>query len=426
MNVRCSKTHISENLTDKSLANRWNKIPQDKARQDVNRLQTRIAKAVKEGKYRLAKRLQYLLTHSFYAKVLAVINVTKNQGSRTPGIDGVRWTTSSSKMKAVLSLTSEGYKAEPLKRTLIPKSNLGKMRPLSIPTLYDRAMQALYALALQPWAETTADRSSFGFRLHRCAQDAYEYAFVCLSKRSSAQWVVDGDIRGCFDNISHEWLLQHIPMDKKILKQFLSAGYIQFGSFFETLAGVPQGGIISPILANMSLDGLEGVLKSKFEGLQVYLVRYADDMIATAKTKEDAEEVKRTIAGFLAERGLELSEEKTRIVHINEGFDFLGWTLRKFKGKLLIKPSKKSIKAITRKISGIISSAKAWAQDDLILRLNPIILGWTGYHRNSVASKVFNLLDHIIWEILYVWAKRRHSNKGKRWVVKRYWKPIGS
>ena len=173
MNVRCSKTHISENLTDKSLANRWNKIPQDKARQDVNRLQTRIAKAVKEGKYRLAKRLQYLLTHSFYAKVLAVINVTKNQGSRTPGIDGVRWTTSSSKMKAVLSLTSEGYKAEPLKRTLIPKSNLGKMRPLSIPTLYDRAMQALYALALQPWAETTADRSSFGFRLYRCAQDAH-------------------------------------------------------------------------------------------------------------------------------------------------------------------------------------------------------------------------------------------------------------
>ena len=198
MNVSSSKTLNSENLTDKQLAKHWNELPQDKARLVVNRLQKRIAKAVKEGKYRLAKRLQYLLTHSFYAKVLAVNTVTKNRGSRTPGVDGVRWTASSSKMKAVLNLTDKGYKAKPLKRILIPKSNSDKMRPLSIPTMHDRAMQALYALALQPWAETTADKSSFGFRLHRCAQDAYEYVFGFLSRRSSAQWVVDGDIRGCF------------------------------------------------------------------------------------------------------------------------------------------------------------------------------------------------------------------------------------
>lgn len=426
MSVSSSTTHISENLTDKTLANRWNEIPQGKARLVVNRLQKRIAKAVKEGKHRLAKRLQYLLTHSFYAKVLAVQTVTKNRGSRTPGVDGVRWTSSSSKMKAVLSLTDKGYNAQPLKRILIPKSNSDKKRPLSIPTMHDRAMQALYALALQPWAETTADKSSFGFRLHRCAQDAHEYAFVCLSKRGSAQWVVDGDIRGCFDNISHEWLLRNIPMDKRILREFLSAGYVQFGQMFETLSGVPQGGIISPILANMTLDGLESLLKSKFGGLQVYLVRYADDMIATAQSKEDAEKVQSIIAEFLMERGLELSEEKTRIIHINEGFDFLGWSFRKFNGKMLNKPSKKSIKAIIQKIRDIVSLAKCWNQDKLISRLNPVIRGWTMYHRNSVASEVFSLLDHIIWEMLYAWAKRRHSNKGKRWVVDRYWHPTGS
>lgn len=325
MHVSSSTTHICENLTNKALANRWNKLPQDKARLVVSRLQKRIAKAVKEGKYRLTRRLQYLLTHSFYAKVLAVQTVTKNRGQRTPGADGIRWTNSSSKMKAVLNLTDKGYKAQPLKRILIPKSNSDKMRPLSIPTMHDRAMQALYALALQPWAETTADKSSFGFRLFRSAQDAREYAFTCLSKRSSAQWVVDSDIRGCFDNISHEWLLRNIPMDKKILKEFLSAGYVQFGQLFETLSGVPQGGIVSPILANMALDGLELTLKSKFEGQQVYLVRYADDIIVTAKTKELAEEVRQTIAEFISKRGLELSEEKTKIVHINEGFDFLGW-----------------------------------------------------------------------------------------------------
>jgi RNA-directed DNA polymerase len=213
-------------------------------------------------------------------------------------------------------------------------------------------------------------------------------------------------------------------MDKKILKEFLSAGYVQFGRTSETLSGVPQGGIISPILAPMTLDGLDNRLKSKFEGAQVYLVRYADDMIATAQSKEDAEKVRSVIAEFLIERGLELSEEKTQIVHISEGFDFLGWTFRKFNGKMLNKPSKKSIKAIIQKIRDIISRAKCWTQDELISRLNPVIRGWTMYHRNSVASEVFSLLDHIIWEMLFSWAKRRHSNKGKKWTVERYWHPI--
>lgn len=196
--VRGSTTQKCEDLTNNNLANLWENIPFDEAKRFVNRIQTRIAKAVQNGKLRLARRLQYLLTHSFFAKIVAVKSVTETKGKNTPGIDGELWTSSSSKMRAALNLTDKGYRAKPLKRVYIPKLNSDKMRPLSIPTMKDRAMQALYALALQPWAEITADRNSFGFRIGRRAQDACEYAFTCLSKNDRAQWVIEGDIKGCF------------------------------------------------------------------------------------------------------------------------------------------------------------------------------------------------------------------------------------
>ena len=191
MNVQRSTTLTSEDSTDNELAWQWNHFPWNKARSYVSRLQERIAKAVKEGKHRLAERLQYIVTHSYYAKALAVKKVTENKGKRTAGVDGVRWKTAVERMRAVLSLTDKGYKAQPLARIYIPKSNSGKMRPLSIPTFYDRAMQALYVLALQPWAETTADITSLGFRLKRCAQDAAAYLFICLSKDNSASYVLE-------------------------------------------------------------------------------------------------------------------------------------------------------------------------------------------------------------------------------------------
>lgn len=335
MNVRNSKTFSYEDLTDKELVKQWKDFPWEKARSYVSRLQKRIAKAVKEGKYRLARRLQYLLTHSFYAKALAVRKISKNKGKQTPGVDGVTWKTPQDLMKAVLSLTDEDYNAQPLARIYIPKPNSDKKRPLSIPTYYDRAMQALYALALQPWAETKADKTSLGFRLNRSTQDVAEYIFRCLSKSSSAQFILEGDIRGCFDNISHEWLLKNIPIDQKILVEFLKAGYLYEGAFHDTVTGTPQGGIVSPILANMALDGIYAILKERFKGKKVHYVRYADDWIVTTESREMAEEVKTVITRFLAERGLSLSEEKTKIVHINEGFDFLSWNFRKYSGKLL-------------------------------------------------------------------------------------------
>ncbi|MGN1138973.1 MAG: reverse transcriptase domain-containing protein, partial [Ruminococcus sp.] len=358
MNDNYSTTAKAERLSNlEQLEKQWISIDWKKAELEVNRLQIRIAKAVQKNKFGTVKRLQYLLTHSFYAKALAVRKVTTNKGKNTSGVDKELWSTPASKMRAVLSLTDKNYKAKPLRRVYIAKKGKKTKRPLGIPCMYDRAMQALYAFALEPVAETTADTRSFGFRKGRSCHDACEYIFTNLAKKNSAEWVLEGDIKGCFDHISHKWLIDNIPMDKSILKQFLKAGFVFNRELFPTDEGTPQGGIISPILANMALDGIQAELiknfdtnlKGKYSSFvhdkhKVNLVRYADDFIVTAATKEIAEKAKSIIRDFLKVRGLELSEEKTLITHINEGFDMLGWTFRKFKGKLIVKPSKKSIK----------------------------------------------------------------------------------
>src|SRR5665648_5007 len=344
-------------------------------------------------------------------------------------------------MNAALSLTDRKYKAKPLRRVYIEKYGSNKKRPLGIPTMYDRTMQSLYALALEPIAEVTGDQRSFGFRKFRSAHVACEQVFICTCRQNSPKWILEGDIKGCFDNISHQWLLDNIPMDKSILKQFLKAGYIFKGTLFSTNAGTPQGGIISPILANIALDGIEKMIADKYHKsksgkknehqaakYKVNFVRYADDFIVTAINEEIAKEVKELIINFLKVRGLELSDEKTLITHIDDGFDFLGWNFRKYNGKLLIKPSKKSIKKFTEKVSNIIKNGKAWKQENLIDALNPVITGWTNYHQPVVSSEIFGKLDHVIWNMLWHWAKRRHKSKpnSKRWIVNRYWHRVGN
>ncbi len=440
-NTSMTESKTSERLSDsKQLEFQWKSIDWAKAEKEVNRLQARIVKATQQKDWNSVKRLQYLLTHSFHAKALAVKKVTTNEGKKTAGVDGVLWNTPATKMKAVLSLTDKGYKASPLRRVYIAKKDKKKKRPLGIPTMYDRAMQALYALALDPVSEATADRYSFGFRKCRCAQDACEYAFSFLARQVSPQWVLEGDIKGCFDHISHDWLLENIPMDKSILKQFLKAGFVFNEELFPTEEGTPQGGVISPILANMALDGIEEVIRNKYylslKGVEsefvrnktlINFVRYADDFIITAKTEEIALEVKELVRDFLSTRGLELSDEKTVVTNINDGFDFLGWTFRKFKGKLIVKPSKKSIKAIVSKLSETINQrGKAWNQDVLIMKLNQQIRGWTNYHQSVVASEAFAHLDYVLYELLWHWAKRRHPKKGKWWISTKYWHRKGS
>jgi Retron-type reverse transcriptase len=413
----------------------WHSINWRKCYEKVRKMQARIVKATQEGRWRKVKSLQWLLTHSRSAKALAVKRVTENKGKKTPGVDGETWNTPEAKLNAVLSLKRCGYKPSPLKRVHIPKAN-GLLRPLGIPTMKDRAMQALYLSALEPLAETLADGHSYGFRLERSTADAGEQCFNALAKVRSPQWILEGDINGCFDNISHQWMLDHIQMDPVILQKWLKAGFVYQGKCFPTEAGTPQGGIASPTLANRVLDGLQTALRKKFYRTlrngkicnpTVNLVRYADDFIITGQSKEILEnEVKPLVEEFMAERGLMLSPEKPRITHIDEGFDFLGWNVRKYNGKLLIKPSKKNVQAFMDTIRETVKANPQAKQENLIKHLNPKIRGWTNYHKSSVAKATFSKVDSEVWQILWQWAKRRHPNKGGQWIKAKYFKAVGN
>ncbi len=412
----------------------WHAIDWQKANHNVRRLQARIVKATKEKRWGKVKALQRLLTHSFSGKTLAVRRVTENQGKNTPGVDKILWNTPQKKLNAIYSLQQQDYHPQPLRRIHIPKKN-GKTRPLGIPTMKDRAMQALYLLALDPVAEATADPNSYGFRVERSTADAIGQCFIALAK---PQWILEGDIKGCFDAISHEWLLAHIPMEKDILRKWLKSGYMEHSTLFPTKEGTPQGGICSPVLANMTLDGLETLLRKTFpqstrrKGVlcKVNLIRYADDFIITGRSKELLEqEVKPLVEQFMSERGLQLSPEKTVITHIEEGFDFLGQNIRKYKTgkqqKLLIKPSKKNVKAFLEKIRGTVKGSKALSAGKLIVKLNPMIRGWANYHRHVVSKETFNDVDHAIYNTVRQWMKRKHPRKADDWIAKKYFKTIG-
>jgi RNA-directed DNA polymerase len=315
--------------------------------------------------------LQWLLTHSFSGKALAVKRVTSNQGKDTPGVDRAIWRTPDARYRAIGSLRRRGYQPWPLRRVYIPKSN-GKLRPLGIPVMTDRAMQALHLLALEPIAETLADPNSYGFRRARSTADAIEQAFKVLVRKDDAPWVLEGDIQSCFDKIGHSWMLSHTPTDTEVLGKWLRAGFVDKRTWFPTEAGTPQGGIISPTLMNLTLDGLERLLNQRFKhsgyySPKVHLIRYADDFIITGRSREQLEnEVYPMIESFLAERGLQLSPQKTMITHIDEGFDFLGQNLRKRGGKLLITPSKKNTQAFLAKVREIVRNSDCASQDNLI------------------------------------------------------------
>jgi RNA-directed DNA polymerase len=411
----------------------WDQIDWHLVDAEVSRLQMRIAKATQVGRWNKVQALQRLLTRSYSGKLLAVKRVTENAGKRTAGVDGRIWSTPVSKLKATQSLTHRGYRSQPLRRVYIPKSN-GKERPLGIPTMHDRAMQALWHLALIPIAESTADPNSYGFRPKRSTADAIAQCFIALATRDSAQWVLEGDIRGCFDNISHDWMLANIPMDKAVLRQWLRAGYVDKGVLFPTEAGTPQGGIASPVLANMVLDGMEDAVRMAVgpsgharRPAKVNVVRYADDFIVTGVNRELlVQRIKPALEAFLAARGLQLAPEKTLITHITRGFDFLGQNVRKYGNKLLITPSRKSVQALMRKVREILGKHKAATQSQVIQLLNPILRGWATYHRHVVAKATFDRIDHLVWRKLWHWAKRRHPRKKSSWIKARYFHRYGS
>lgn len=407
----------------------WMRIQWRRVEKKVRGLQMRIAKAVSEGRRALVRKLQALLTRSYAARLLAVRRVTTNKGRKTPGTDGVIWSSPTQKMKAMTRLRRRGYRPMPLRRVYLRKKS-GKLRPLGIPTMHDRAMQALYAMALLPVAETTADRHSYGFRPYRSCADAIGQCFTVLSQRQSAEWVLEADISGCFDNISHAWMLSNIPMDGRMLKSWLTAGYMEQGIFHGTGAGTPQGGIISPLLANMVLDGLETACERAVKGsylgrraAKVHVIRYADDFIVTGSSEELLREyVRPAIEKFLAGRGLTLSSEKTRITKVEDGFEFLGQHLRKYGNKLKIRPAKASIRALLDKTRATIRAHLGNSFWKTIDALNPVIRGWAQYHRHVLSYKAFCHVDSGIFRQVWHSLRKRHSNKGKRWLRKRYFR----
>lgn len=405
---------------------KWHSIDWNAARRCVRRLQMRIAKAVQEGRHGKVKALQWLLTHSFHAKLLAVKRVTTNKGKNTPGVDGVLWKGNPAKMQVALNLRRHGYKAQPLRRVYIPKKD-GRKRPLSIPTMHDRAMQALYKLALAPVAETTADKNSYGFREGRSCADAIAAAFNTLGKPNSATHILEGDIVGCYDNISKSWLMENIPIDKSILKTWLDAGYVENGITFPSHKGTPQGGIISPTLANMTLDGLEqAVKKATPYKTRVNFIRYADDFIVTAKSRRLLEErVKPAIEEFLRQRGLELSSEKTSMTHIKKGFTFLGQTFLKTGNKLRITPAKDGVFSLIRKVGTVIRKFVSAPMEAMVKALNPIVRGWANYHRHVVSANAFHRVDTYVYEQLWRMLRRRHPKKSKKWLYRKYWSATG-
>jgi RNA-directed DNA polymerase len=412
----------------------WHSINWKTVGTTVRRLQARIVKAVQARRWGKVKALVYLLTHSFSGRAMAILRVTTNDGAKTPGVDGETWNDPESKSEAFHALRSHGYQPMPLRRVHIPKNN-GKKRPLGIPTLTDRAHQALHLLGFDPIHETVADPNSYGFRPERCCADALAQCHILLRQNNGATWILEGDIRACFDRIDHEWLLAHVPMDTAILRSWLKAGYLENRVWHPTAEGTPQGGIISPVLANWALNGLEERLAKRFAATRgprrknkVHLVRYADDFIITGTSKALLQnEVRPLVEHFLQERGLELSHEKTKLTHIDDGFDFLGQTVRRYgNGKTLLKPSRKNVKTFRGKIREFFQThGGSMSAGDLIARLNPLIRGWAMYHRHASSKRTFAQVDRWVFQMIWRWLRCRHGRKSARWRYAKYFRQSG-
>ena len=366
--------------------------------------------------------------------MLAIRKVCQqNRGKNTPGVDGVLCDTPEKR----LALFQESHNLQthrplPVRRIFIPKKK-GK-RPLGIPTMTDRVLQTVVRFALEPEWESRFEFNSFGFRPGRQTMDAICALHAALRHKGSSKWILDADISGCFDNIDHEALLARLPVFTQVIRRWLKAGAVEMGKYLESNAGTPQGGPLSPLLMNIALDGMERLFgcedaqgrrrtATMKRGIDrgITLVRYADDAVVVAPSKARIElYILPKLKQFLAERGLELSQTKTRIVHIDERFDFLGCTFMRQGGKMLVKPSKESIKAHLRQVKAYLSSHKQTRATLVILELNLILRGWTYYYRYVNAKATFRYVENRIWQMLWQWALRRHRQKGKVWVRYRY------
>ncbi|MDB7919060.1 reverse transcriptase domain-containing protein [Flavonifractor plautii] len=400
----------------------WRGLDWAQLEDELLEYQRSLARVAFAGHWGHVAELQKKLVRSLAAKALAVRHVVQNDSE--PGIDGVRWQTDGEKMRAALSLTSKGYHARPYRRFLLQDGN--KERRINVPTAYDKAMQALYAFSLDPVAESTADKKSFAFRKGRSIYDAHACLCRALEGTGAPEWIVRADVRACYDSLSQEWLLAHIPMDRKVLREFLKAGVAFGGELFPTEVGISQGASLSPILGNMALDGLQAYLYE-----QLYpnrspdygggdLTRFADDMIITARSRAQAELILELLEQFLAARGLKLNWDKTYISKVSLGFEFLSRWYRREDSVLVVRPSDQAVKRFENSLESFILGHKG-SQQTLIERLNRKLNGWGSYHRVTDAFDAFRRIDSCVQALLIKKMRQLHPKRKWKTIQNMYW-----
>ena len=409
----------------------WHQVDWRQAEREVRRLRQRIFTAAKTGDLPRVRRLQRLMLGSRSNALVSVRRVTeRNAGRLTAGVDGEVVLTPEAKLALASRIQHdvEPFTAMPVRRVYIPKPG-GKRRPLGIPVIVDRAHQARVVNALEPEWEARFEPKSYGFRPGRGCHDAIQAIYqVIKGKRPKRRWVLDADLAGVFDRIAHHHIMAMIGSfpARGMIWQWLRAGVVENGQLHRTEEGTPQGGVVSPVLLNIALDGMEtaaGVRYLSSGSIRVdspALIRYADDFVAVCHTRQDAIEIKARLARWLAPRGLAFNEDKTRFVCLDEGFDFLGFNVRRYGNKPLIRPSTAAIRRIRERLRNELRALRGHNAGAVIRRLNPIIRGWAAYYRTQVSSRTFKVLDHYLWALTYRWALLSHRNKSRPWVFARY------
>jgi RNA-directed DNA polymerase len=412
----------------------WHAIDWRRVEGGVRRLRQRIFTASKAGDLKRVRSLQKLMLRSRANTLLSVRRVTeRNAGRLTAGVDGEVVLTPEAKARLAdrIQHQAEPFKALPVRRVYIPKRGSStKRRPLGIPVILDRCHQARVAGALEPEWEARFEPRSYGFRPGRGCQDAIEAIYqVVKGKDPKRRWALDADLAQAFDKLAHDHILRMLGAfpARGMVAQWLKAGVVEQGRLHRTEDGVPQGGVVSPLLLNIALHGMEQAAGARYDANgwaradSPVVIRYADDLVALCHSRQQALEVKARLAGWLAPRGLAFNEDKTRVVTLDEGFDFLGFNVRRYGSKPLIKPSKAAQRRIRERLRTELRSLRGTNAQAVIKRLNPIIRGWAAYYRTQVSSEIFNSLDHYLWRLTYKWARYSHQNKPKRWVTTRYY-----